>query len=78
MAELAFASWQTIALRSAMIAIGTCSAAEYQRMMTEKIVAMQRSALAAMMPGRDRPGAVIRPWHRAATANAKRLRRKPR
>jgi len=78
LAELAIASWQTVAYRMGMIARGTCSAVEYQRMATEKLIAMQQSALAAMLPSRNRGTALLAPWHRAASANAKRLRRRKR
>ena len=40
-------------------------------MTTEKIVAAQRSVLAAMLPL-----GILAPWHRAAFANAKRLGRR--
>jgi len=76
LAELALASWQTIAYRMSMMALGTCSAAEYRRMTTEKIVAAQRSVLAAMLPLGNRETAILAPWHRAASANAKRLGRR--
>jgi hypothetical protein len=74
MAELAMASWETIARRTSMIARGTCSPAEYQRMIIEKAAALQQSAVAAMT-GRGNKAA-LRPWHKRATANARRLRRK--
>jgi hypothetical protein len=74
MAELARASWETIARRTAMIARGACTPAEYQRMVMEKAAALQQSAL-AVMTGRGEKAA-LRPWHRRATANARRLRRK--
>jgi hypothetical protein len=74
MAELMMASWETIALRSLMIAQGTCSLAECQRMTMEKATALQQSTL-AMMFGRGQTAALA-PWHRRATVNAKRLRRK--
>jgi Xaa-Pro aminopeptidase len=76
LAELAFASWQTMASRMSMMALGTCSAAEYQRMITEKLLAAQQSALAAMRPGPRSGTALLAPWHRAASANAKRLGRR--
>jgi len=63
MAELAMASWETIARRTAMIARGTCTPA-----------ALQQSAM-AVMTGRGKKAA-LRPWHRRATANARWLRRK--
>ena len=74
MAELAMASWETIARRTAMIARGTCTPAEYQRMVIEKAGALQQSAM-AVMTGRGKK-AVLAPWHKRATANARRLRRK--
>jgi hypothetical protein len=74
MAELAMASWETIARRTAMIARGTLSPAEYQRMFIEKAAALPQSAM-AVMTGRGKKAA-LRPWHSRATANARRLRRK--
>ena len=73
MAELMMASWETIARRSVMMAKGTCSPAEYRRMAMEKAAAMQLSAL-AVVGGRGKRQALA-PWHKRATANAKRLRR---
>jgi hypothetical protein len=72
-AELTLASWETIARRMMMMADGTCSPAEYARMVTEKAAAAQRSALALTGRRRGMRG-VIGPWHRGATKNAKRLR----
>ena len=74
MAELAMASWETIARRTAMIARSACSPTEYQRMVIEKAAALQQSAM-AVMTGRGKK-AVLAPWHKRATANARRLRRK--
>ena len=74
MAELAMGSWETIAHRTALIARGVCTPAEYQRMMIEKAAALQQSAV-AVMTGRGKK-AVLAPWHKRATANARRLRRK--
>ncbi|HEY1433080.1 MAG TPA: hypothetical protein VGF39_15850 [Stellaceae bacterium] len=74
MAELAMASWETIARRTAMIARGNITSAEYQRMVFEKAAALQQSAI-AMMTGRGKKAALA-PWHKRATANARRLRRK--
>jgi len=71
MAELAMASWETVARRTAMIARGACSPTEYQRMVIEKAAALQQSAM-AVMTGRGKKAA-LRPWHRRATANARRL-----
>jgi hypothetical protein len=76
LSELTFASWQTIVMRMGMMASGTCSLAEYQRMLGEKLLASQKSAMAMMLPGHSRDRAVLAPWHRAASANAKRLRRR--
>jgi hypothetical protein len=74
MAELAMASWETIVRRTAMFARGNITAAEYQRMFMEKAAALQQSAL-AVMTGRGKKAALA-PWHKRATANARRLRRK--
>ncbi len=77
MAELAFASWETVLRRTAMMAAGNCSLAEYQRMVLEKAEAAQRSALAMMtLSGQRGLRAAVAPWHRRARANAKRLRRR--
>jgi hypothetical protein len=71
--ELTFASWETIMHRSFMIAQGTCSAAEYERMVTEKAAAMQASAL-ALITGRGH-AAALAPYLVRSRANARRLRR---
>jgi hypothetical protein len=71
MAELAMASWETIARRTAMIAQGTLTAVEYQRMVMEKAAALRQSAM-AVMTGRGKKAALA-PWHKRATANARRL-----
>jgi len=73
MTQLAFASWETIYHRTLMMAQGTCSAAEYQRMVMEKAAAMQASTI-AMMTGRGH-AAVLAPYLVRSRANAKRLRR---
>ena len=44
MAALAVTSWETIARRTLMIAQGRCSAAEYRRMVGEKVAAAQQTA----------------------------------
>jgi len=72
MFNLAMASWETIFHRSLLMASGTCSVAEYQRMVSEKMAASQQAAF-AMMTGRS-PDAVMAPYVKAARANAKRLR----
>jgi hypothetical protein len=74
MAEMAMASWETIARRTAMIARGTLGPAEYQRMVIEKAAALQQSAI-AVMTGQGKKAA-LSPWHKRATANPRRLRRK--
>jgi hypothetical protein len=74
MAELMMASSETIARRSMMMARGVCTAMEYQRMMMEKAAASRDSAL-ALLSGRGTKAALA-PWHRRASANATRLRRK--
>ena len=68
------ASWETIARRTALIARGVCTPAEYQRMVIEKAAALQQSAI-AMLTGRGNKAA-LSPWHKRASANARRLRRK--
>jgi len=72
MGELALASWETIFHRSLMMMQGTCSIAEYQRMICEKTDAIQQSAL-ALMTGASHD-AILQPYHVRARANAKRLR----
>ena len=74
MAELAWASWETIARRSLMMAQNTCSAAEYNRMVAEKTAAMLDISRALISPGVSAE-ALLKPLHSRATANAKRLRR---
>lgn len=74
--EMALASWETITRRSWMMAQGRCSRAEYRRMLAEKIEAAQLSTLALAFPKRVDVAALVSPWHRRATANARRLRKK--
>ncbi len=73
MTQMAFASWETIFHRTAMMAMGTCSAAEYARMTTEKVAAMQ-SSMAALARGGSH-AAVLAPFVSKSRANARRLRR---
>lgn len=76
-AELMLASWETMARRTWMMSQGSCSPAEYRRMVREKAQAAGLSGLALAFPGRrDIAAACLAPWHRRATANARRLRRK--
>ena len=74
MTLLTMSSWETVMRRAAMIAQGTCSAAEYQRMASEKVAAMQVS-MAALMRGKGQT-AVLAPFVNRARANARRLRQK--
>lgn len=75
MTELAWASWETIARRMAMMAQSTCSPAEYRRMVQEKARAAAETARLLSKPRGASAGALLKPWHRKATANAKRLRK---
>ncbi len=72
MMELAFASWETIIHRMVMMATGTCSAAEYKCMVSEKMAASHASMVELMAGGGG--VAVIAPYLAAASGNAKRLR----
>jgi hypothetical protein len=54
------------------MATGACTPAEYERMFAEKMKAIYLSGL-ALAEGKDAE-AVLRPFHKRATANAKRLR----
>lgn len=76
MMELSLASWETIARRTMMMVCGTCSPAEYRRMVQEKSDAIRRTALVLSRSRRPSAAALIKPWHAKATANARRLRRK--
>ncbi len=74
MTQLTLSSWETIYHRSLMMAQGTLSAAEYQRMFVEKAAAAQASTL-ALMSGQGH-AAVVAPYLVRSRANARRLRRK--
>jgi hypothetical protein len=74
MTQLTLASWETIFRRSLIMAQGTCSASEYQRMITEKAAAMQASTV-ALMTGRGN-AAALAPYLVRSRANARRLRQK--
>ena len=71
LAETFWSSVQTISRRTCLMAEGRCTAVEYRRMVLEKSVAAQDSAVALA----TRRGAVglLAPWHRRAKANARRL-----
>jgi hypothetical protein len=71
--ELGIASGETIARRSWMMAQGRCSAREQRRMVQEKSAAALASLALLSGPQVDF-AELLRPWHKAATANAKRLR----
>jgi len=73
---LALFSWETIARRSWLIAQGTCSAAEYQRMTLEKFTAAYLSSAALLLRPKRGLNAALVPWHRRARANARRLRKR--
>jgi hypothetical protein len=74
--QLAMSSWEVIARRTMMMAQNRCSPHEYQRMMLEKLQAVQQTGITlATSGGMPDPEALMRPWHRRAVANAKRLRR---
>ncbi len=76
MVELAWASWETIARRTLMMAQSTCSPAEYHRMVREKAAAARdMSKLLSSSKGAS-VEALLKPWHSRATANAKRLRKR--
>jgi len=75
--ELTLASWETIARRTLMMASGTCTRAEYQRMIIEKASAARRSATLMLEPSAMFDmAAIVAPWHGRAAANARRLRRR--
>jgi hypothetical protein len=74
MTQLTLSSWETIYHRSLMMAQGTLSVAEYQRMFMEKAAAVQASTL-ALMSGQGH-AAMVAPYLVRCRANARRLRRK--
>ena len=73
MTQLTLSSWETIFHRSLMMAQGTCSVSEYQRMITEKAAAVHASTV-ALMTGRGN-AAALAPYLVRTKANARRLRR---
>jgi len=70
--DLSIASWETIMHRTRMMADGSCTIGEYQRMATEKLAAMQSAAI-ALATGQGHVAAV-QPFLSEARANARRLR----
>jgi len=65
---------ETIVRRSWMLAQGKCSPTEFARMVLEKQQALSLSGF-ALLSGAS-AASILAPFHRGATANAKRLRRK--
>ncbi|MEO5376122.1 MAG: hypothetical protein H7840_18050 [Alphaproteobacteria bacterium] len=77
MVEMTLSAWETIARRSWMMASGACPPAEYRRMVREKADAAADTARRLAFPRSNvTVGALLAPWHKRVTANAKRLRRK--
>jgi hypothetical protein len=74
MTQLTLSSWETIYHRSLMMAQGSFSIAEYQRMVMEKAAAAHAATL-ALMSGQGHAAAVA-PYLVRSRANARRLRRK--
>jgi hypothetical protein len=70
--ELAVASWETVWHRTALMATGKCSQAEYESMVHEKMQAMTQAGM-ALMTGQDAAD-VMHPFLSKARANAERLR----
>ncbi|MFO1152864.1 MAG: hypothetical protein U1E42_04225 [Rhodospirillales bacterium] len=74
--ETFWSSVQTIGRRTRLIAEGRCTAAEYRRMLEEKVAAAQDSAaVLARRRGSGGVTALLAPWHRRVKANARRLAR---
>lgn len=74
MAELAWASWETITRRTLLMAQNTCSLAEYSSMVSEKTSAMLEISRLLASPTIASAEALLLPLHSRATANARRLR----
>ena len=72
--ELMMASAETIARRTMLMAEGRCSPAEQRRMVREKADAAAATG-ALLLASQLDAAALLMPWHRAARANAQRLRR---
>jgi hypothetical protein len=75
LARLGMASAETILHRSALMARGACSPAEYWRMVAEKQTAAWLTA-AALARGQTNAATLLAPWSKRAAANARRLRGK--
>ena len=76
MAELAWASWETVIHRTLLMTRNACSSAEYYRMFEEKTVATLETGELLFSPNITTITAFLIPWHSRATANAARLRGK--
>lgn len=75
-ADLALASWETIARRSWLMLSGACPPSEYQRMLHEKFEASCDAAVAmAFTPGMGMAAAGLAPFTKRARDNALRLRK---
>jgi hypothetical protein len=74
-AGLAASSAETILRRTLMMARGTCSPAEYRRMVAEKQAAARQTGL-ALLRGTTDAASLLAPWAQRTAANAKRLRRR--
>jgi hypothetical protein len=72
MAQLAFASWETMGYRIMLIAQGACTMSEYELMASEKVEALQLSTL-ALLTGCSQEE-VVKPYLQRAQNNASRLR----
>jgi hypothetical protein len=75
LAQIVLASSETIAHRWWLMATGSCSAEEYQRMVLEKLKASQQMSAAALSTDASL-AKFFAPWYRATRANARRLRKK--
>jgi len=75
MTELSCASYEVIARRTLMMVTGTCSSAEYWRVVHEKTAAATSTLRLVTNGGPASAASLLAPWHSRATANAKRLRR---
>ena len=73
--ELAFYSWETMARRGLMMANGTCSPAEYRRMVMEKATAFGTAALKISSGRPDAFERSVALLHATTKANALRLRK---
>jgi hypothetical protein len=73
--EMTMNSAETIARRWQMMVSGTCSPAEYQRMIYEKMRATQQMG-AALLSSNPTIPKLLRPWHSGTRRNVKRLRKR--